>query len=315
MQLKRWVWLIGGTVLALSLVVYSGVRTRPQTVALQTEILKARDVCETITCKGRVEETADVSVETDGELVVDEVMVSNGDTVKKGDVLFTVDKAATVATMAGNDAVSAVNTAMRDETPSCVTAPCDGVIYDLTAQSGALLGEGSPCATIGAHAPVQIRLSVPERNIARVAEGQTVQVSGVGFGKKQYTGYISEVAAQAKTETGSETIVEAVVTLDAGQADDSLKVGLSAKGVIAVSAVSNGFILPYEAVTVDDANREFVYVLQQERAEKRRFTSAAELADGYLVSEGFAEGELLILQPEKVTQDGVYVQAEESDAV
>ncbi len=315
--MKKLVWLLVLTVMCVGGIGYVGMRSRPQTVVLKTKTLSAAAAFETVSCKGRVEKTDTTAVQPVADCIVDEVLVQNGDKVKKGDVLFTVDTAATLSALASTDSTAAVKTAMSNTLLPTVTAPCDGVVSNMSAQSGALLNGAEACAVITANEPVQIRLSVPERNIARVAVGQEVAVSGIGFSQNRYSGYISEIASVAKQEvngTATQTTVEAVVTLDDGQSDDSLRVGLTAKGAITVSTVPLGFILPYDAVTADEENREFVYVLQGDRAEKRLFTPLAELGDGYLVTEGFANGEQLILEPDKVTANSVFQAKEAADA-
>lgn len=315
--MKRVVWLLIVTVICVGLIGYTGQRLRPKTVALRTKPLSAAPIAETISCKGRVEKTASTEVQIPSDCVVDEVIAQNGAHVEKGDVLFTVDTAATLAVLASADGAAAVHTAMSDTIAQTVTAPCAGVVADLSAQSGTLLSGEEVCAVINASEPVQIRLSIPERNIARVAVGQSVSVSGVGFTEKGYNGQVSEIASVAKQEvngTATETTVEAVVTLDEGQSDASLRVGLTAKGAITVSTVPVGFILPYDAVSADEENREFVYVLEGDTAAKRIFTPIAELSDGYLVTEGFENGEQLILEPDKVTENGVYCVQEAENA-
>lgn len=307
--MKKLVWLLTLTVICVGGLVYIGYRSRPQTVILETKTLSASPVKETVSCKGRVEETSETQVQIAAGCVVAEVIAKNGEQVNKGDVLFTVDKQATLSVLAQTDGAAAVQTAMRDTVVEEVTAPCTGIITDLFAESGTFLSSEEVCAVINANEPVQIRLSIPERNIARVAVGQTVAVTGIGFSEKEYSGHVSEIASVAKQEingTATETTVEAVVTLDDGEADDSLRVGLTAKGAITVSTVPAGFVLPYDVISVDEDNREFVYVLQGDTAEKRFFTPVAELSAGYLVTENFKSGEHLIMEPDKVAKNGVY---------
>ena len=288
-----------------------------QTVAVRTRLLSAAPVSETISCKGRVEETTETAVQTVGDCVVGRVTVQNGERVSKGDVLFTVDKAATLSAMAGVDGATAVKYAMTESIKKEITAPCDGVVDRLAVSGGSLVSGDQICAVIAASEPVQIRLSVPERHIARIKLGQKVKVSGIGFERDDYAGYISEIASSAKQEpsgTGTETTVEAVVTLEEGESDESLRVGLSAKGAVIVSTVPVGYILPYEAVAVDENNREFVYILEGETARKYVFSPKAELTDGYLVTDHFSDDDRLILEPEKIVENGVYSAKEAENA-
>lgn len=311
------VWLLVITVMSVGGMLYIKNARRPQTVVLRTQTLSCSPLQETVSCKGRVEETQETEVLAFMECVVGEVVVEDGQQVCKGDVLFTVDKEATLSVMASIDGAAAVKSAMQNTLDTSVTAPCDGIVSGLSVAKGSLLQSEQVCAVISAVEPVQIRLSVPERNIARVKVGQRVNISGIGFEKEGYSGHISEIASTAKQEmngTTTETTVEAVVLLEEGEVDDSLRVGLTAKGAVTVSTVPTGFTIPYEAVVVDEEDREFVYVLKGETVQKRYFSPAAELVNGYLVTENFENRELLVMEPEKITGNSVYRQKETTDA-
>ncbi len=315
--MKKWVWLAVLTVVCVGTVGYVRMRSHSQAIALKTTVLSATPSAQTISCNGRVETASETVVQTPTDCVVKQVMVQEGAQVKKGDVLFSVDKTATLTAMAGTDGAAAVHAALQDAVLTEVTAPSDGILRDFTAQEGAVLSGAKACGVITAEEPVQIRLSVSERHISRVQVGQKVKVSGAGFSKAAYEGYIREIASVAKQETrgtSSQTVVEAVVGMNAGETDESLRVGLTAKGAIVVSTVDAGFVLPYDAVLADEENREYVYVLEENTAVKRIITPIAELGSGYLVIDGFKNGDRLILEPNKVSKDGVYTAKEAADA-
>lgn len=315
--MKKVICAVVLTVLLVGGMVFLGEKMHPQTVLLKTQVLRAKPTAQTVVCKGRVEATQEITVMPPVDCIVKETVAQNGDTVKKGDVLFYIDKQATLAVLATADGALAAKTAMQDDVADAVTATADGVLTDYTAVSGAALTAAKSCAVIAAHEPVQIRISIPERHIARVKVGQAVSVSGVGFSKQRYAGVVQEIDTVAKQEAnggGTQTVVEAVIRIQDGEADDSLRVGLTADAAITVSTVDAGFLLPYDAVQADDDNREFVYILDGEAAKKRTFTPIAEMQDGYLVAEGFQNGERLILQPNEVAEKGIYAAKEDADA-
>ncbi len=281
---------------------------------VKTRTLHATATCETVTCNGRVVEAVETQVTLPADLVVGEVRVAPGDAVEKGDILFTVDAATTLKAMANTDGAAAVQAALGGTVSETVAAPCSGVISAVMVTEGALLEKDTVAVSIADDSPVCIRLSVPERHIRSIAVGQQVSVSGVGFQKAAYRGQVTDIASTAKqTVNGAatETVVEAMVSLDAGEADDSLRVGLNAKGAVTVATYATGFLLPYAAVEQDEDNNEYVYILRDNIAEKRTFTALAELNTGYLVTDGFAEGEVLILTPERVSGKNTRLLAEE----
>ena len=298
--MKKFVWL------AVALAVVLGVIfLRPQTkpVMVKTKTLYETTVQEIVTCKGKVEKSGDTTITLSNDVVIDEVMVQKGDTVKRGDVLFTVDTTASLQLLADTDSALAVQAAMNGSFEEQITAPCDGTVSTLVVREGVVLEQGKTAAEIEGPQAVRIRLSIPERHIRSIQQGQAVTVTGVGFYKTAYSGTISEIATTAKSAVNgavAETVVEAVVTLEDGQTDDSLRVGLNAVGTVTIASVPHGFILPYTAVEQDENGAEFVYILQGDTAQKRVITPYTERADGYVVTEGFSQGEVLILSPELV---------------
>ena len=137
--------------------------------------------------------------------------------------------------------------------------------------AGDTAGAGERIAVIADNAPVCVRLSVPERYISRLAVGQTVAVSGMGFAKEQYIGHIAEIADSAKQEigtSGTKTTVEATVTFD-DVTDTSLRVGLTARADVTVAVQLDSFTVPYDAVGEDENGREFVYIFKDGQPQKR----------------------------------------------
>ena len=313
--LKKWVWLFALTAVCIGLLGGLYVSRRPAQVNLKVAYLQSGAVAQTVTCNGRVEAAGENEVQVAADCVVEDVLVKEGQQVEKGDTLFTVDKEATLSVLAQSDSAVAVQSAMSDALPTTVTAPAGGIVKDLRVSAGDLAESGATCATIATVSPVQIRLSIPERSIRRVAVGQPVIVSGMGFAAERYAGEITEIAKSAKQEVGTagtETLVEAVVSLKDGAADASLRNGLTAKAVITVAVTQNSFLVPYDAVLEDEDNREYIYIYKDAQVEKRVITPQAELKDGYLVTEGVENGEQLVCNPEAVSERAVYT-AEEKD--
>ncbi len=312
--LKKFVW-VGVIVLGVAAGVFL-LRPKQKTVSVKTQTLHGTTVQETVTCKGKVEKNGQTEVVLPADVVVGDVRVKEGDTVKKGDVLFTVDMASTLQTLADMDGAAAVQAAMNGSFGETVTAPCDGTVRELSVREGAVLEEGETALEMEAPLSVCVRLLVPERHIRVIEKGQPVTVSGVGFRKATYAGTVTDIAGTAKSGingTVAETVVEAVVTLSEEEIDDSLRVGLNATGTVTVNTIPNGMIVPYTAVKQDEDNQEYVYLLKGETAEKRVITPRAERVDGYLVVEGFEEGELLILSPDLVDGETPLQQEEEAD--
>lgn len=315
--MKKWAWLFVGTVTLCAAAWWGAKAAKPQTVTLQTVTLHAAAVEQTVGCSGRVEKTSQTEVYAPSDCVIGRVLAENGQKVKKGDALFEVDREKTLSVLATQDGAAAARAAMENAVPLTVTAAATGTVQSIGLSAGDTAGAGERIAVISDNAPVCVRLSVPERYISRLAVGQTVAVSGMGFAKEQYIGHIAEIADSAKQEigtSGTKTTVEATVTFDDGVTDTSLRVGLTTRADVTVAVQQDSFTVPYDAVGEDENGREFVYIFKDGQPQKRTIKTLAELPDGFLVKEGLADGEVLVLTPQRVTARATYKAEEKAHA-
>ena len=182
--MKKKIWLV---VICVGIFVGAfWLRPSKKTVTVKTQTLHGATVQQTVTCKGKVEKNGQTDVVLPADVVIGDVRVKEGDTVKQGDVLFTVDMASTLQSLADADGAAAVQAALNGSFQEMVTAPCDGQVRMLSAREGVVLEEGETALQIEAPLAVRVRLSVPERHIRVIETGQAVSVFGVGFPKEKY---------------------------------------------------------------------------------------------------------------------------------
>jgi HlyD family secretion protein len=77
-------------------------------------------------------------------------------------------------------------------------APADGIVLVRYAEPGEAVAVGAPVVSLGLVKQPWIRAYVGERQIARVALGQTVRVHVDGYPDTTFTGRISEIAPRAE---------------------------------------------------------------------------------------------------------------------
>lgn len=273
---------------------------------VETVALKTQDVERTVLCAGTVETAHSQAVYTDITCVAGEVLVEAGQSVRKGDVLFTVDQEATRQVLATAGGLS------PDDLPDLevggeITAPVNGVVTTLNVSQGQPTDSKKPCAVISSSDELQVRVAIHEKYIKRVAVGQTATISGTAFLKPAYHGtvtYISPSARQQYVGSTSETVVDAIITLDPEENDASLRLGLSAKARVTVGLSEDALVVPYECVGQGADDQEYVYVYEDGRAVKRVITTGDELSDGFQVIEGLRPGDRVITTPESITRDG-----------
>ncbi len=277
---------------------------------VQTVTVTAQTVNRTVECTGRVEAAESHEVFVPLPCVAGVVSVEVGQRVKSGDVLFDVDTEATQSVLSQwSEAVSGT----VDEVEA-VRAPVDGIVTELNVQEGALTDHQTPCAVIAPSEDVCVAVAIREKHLRDVKVGQRVEVRGVGFSKDRYSGVVSAIADSAHQQfigSMSETVVDAVVTLDDGQADRSLRVGLGATATVTVDTVEKALLIPYECMAQTEKGEEYIYVLAQDgNAYRRVVKPTAEYAGGALVVSGISAGERLVLNPESLSGECVAVEEE-----
>lgn len=301
------------TVLALLAVVggVSWAMARPHTLSVPVHTVEEQTVRYTAEYTGKVESAESKSVYTDTACIAGEVLVKTGQVVEKGDVLFTVDGEATrqvAATLGGYGDLGEVALPDTEE----MVAPVRGIVSTLNVKAGEITSTDKPCVVISSGEALQVKISVPEKGLPRIFEGQAVSVSGVAFDKEVYGGSITDIASSARVQSasaGGETVVDVTVTLNPEDIDDSLRIGLSADTEILLEEAANTLVVPYEAVMQDDGGQEYVYLLQNGCAVKRAITTGRVMQEGFVVEEGLAAGEQVITAPERITEEGMAVTA------
>ncbi|HAM27067.1 MAG TPA: biotin attachment protein [Microbacteriaceae bacterium] len=123
--------------------------------------------------------------------------VKEGDKVKKGDPLMTIQSASLLRDMNSQKTVpeSAAYTVSKDGTLT-LTATEPGIVSDIKAQAGGLVGAGQPLATIDRTGPffVFAKFRVDSYDFARVTKGARVEI--VLPNHQRVMGTVSDVKVQ-----------------------------------------------------------------------------------------------------------------------
>lgn len=306
MDLKRYITLLTATAVAVAAILLGKEIAIGRIAAVSVYTMTYQSIDQVVSCNGKVESAVSKNVYLDADCVPQNVLVRSGQSVQKGDVLFTVDVEATKAVMAngGEKASQTPAGSIQKE----VTAPVSGVIAAVNIREGEMAAAKNPCIVLFSNQDLQFRISIPESQLKGVSVGQPVLISGSAFHKKQYKGVLEDISSIANPATGPYgATVDAVVFLKQGEWDESIRIGLSAKADIVVRHVPNGLIVPYEYVMQDENGQEYVYVVEGRKARKRVIVTGAELSNGFHVLEGLVAGDQVIQNPHNVDKDGQFV--------
>ncbi|TXN28955.1 HlyD family efflux transporter periplasmic adaptor subunit [Lacisediminihabitans profunda] len=152
--------------------------------------------------------------------------VKAGDKVKKGDPLMTIQSATLLRDLSSPKTVpvSAAYTTSKDGTLTLMaTEP--GVVSDIKAQVGGLVGAGQPLATIDRSGPffVLAKFRVDSYDFARVEKGARVEI--VLPNHQRVTGTVSDVKVQTVAGAADAAIKIASKDLIAGSHDGLVEPG------------------------------------------------------------------------------------------
>ena len=296
---KRWWFFLLAGVVAVGAVTINGEPT-PETVT--TVVLTAGRVEQTVSCTGVVESGKATKISLPITCVIRSVGVKEGDRVEQGDILATIDKEATLATM-GEESQRIALAAIDEK----ITAPNSGVVVAVNAVEGVPLEQGMPCVVMSLEQDLQVRICLREKDLKVIQPGMVVRLTGDGFARSVYSGVLTEISAAARTDTTSGTIIEGVVKFDEGESDTSLRLGLTARATVVTSVTETGLLVPHEAV-LNDGDGYYVYLLRDGCASRQNIQVVGQVATGILLADRTLEGQTVICHPSKTLRDGMAVE-------
>ena len=165
-----------------------------------------------------------------------------------------------------------------------VRAPFDGVVSEVIARPGDLIGGGSPIARlISTSRTVEARIS--EENFAGIAVGQSAAVRFLGYGDELYEATVAQILPTADAETQRYVVYLRVVV------DPVLLVpGITGEVSIVVGERDNTLIIPRRALFGSN-----VYVVTGGVVELRQVRTGFTSLNAVEITEGLVEGELVIV--------------------
>lgn len=287
----------------------------PEATAVQLKEVKYTD---SVSASGEVQQKDAKAVSADIPLVLDKVLAVRGQRISEGEAVATVNRAETARKLMQSGRYSelagqgAGTTVTRYEDilaliPEKISSSFAGTVDSVNAGDGDYLSAGSPVVNLIGSEDLIVSAFVSEKNISRVETGQTVRITGSGFGGKVYDGVVEEISSAAKKQyvgTAQDTVVETKIRFL--NADENIRAGYTAKVRILTSEQKKLSVIPYESVNADDSGNEFVYVFKSGLAVRRDIKTGLELPDGVEVVSGISPDEYILSSDDSVV-DGGYI--------
>jgi len=295
---------------------------------------EASEIQLTASCSGEIKSESRRELYLTSPVYVDELYVTVGDEVEKGDALFRVDRELTQSVLSqsyiqqsdeapqlgeyaeyleryGIDAAEVL--AMGGSTvsekleniPQLVCSPFSGVVTELNLGENRMCVSSSPLVALEDGRSCYALLGINERYASELDEGALVELKSSATGDTVIPAHIRRIYPAAKKVLNGLS-VETLVCFEA-QPDDAqtrLLPGGTAEAIVLLGEPCRCITLPYGCILQDDGG-EYVFLIRGGRAEKTYIETLREFPYRVEVS-GISEGEMVISRPDGV-RDGMRI--------
>lgn len=171
---------------------------------------------------------------------------------------------------------------------STIRAPFSGAITRRQASMGEFLPVNAPVVTLVRQHPLRVRLGVPERQAAKVRQGQSIEVRLEGTSAR-FGGRVVRLSPAIDAQNRS-LLIEGEIP----NPDGTLRPGSFVEGTIVVDPEAQGLAVPETAV-VSFAGTERAFLVSNGVLDERVVRRGRKLADGTVeITEGLTEGETVV---------------------
>lgn len=308
-------------------------------IPVEVSVAARQTISETWQGTATLEPEAEAQVVTKASGVVLRILVEEGDVVRKGQVLAELDSdrqrlalqqtRATLAKMQnefqrqqqlferkliGSDAferakfdletqraLSQINELELSYTQ--IRAPISGVVSKRFVKEGNLVALSQPVFKIDDFDPLQAVISVPEREMVRIAAGQPVQMLVDAVPGAVFTGTLVRVAPTVDSASGTFR-----ATAEFRDASGKLRSGMFGRVNLVYQSRPDVLTVPRTALVGEEASSASVFVVDGERA-KRQAVRLGYVGGGVAeVLEGVSDGAQVVTLGQAALREGTKVQ-------
>lgn len=288
-------------------ILISGIPRAVESVTPTSETLKAsvRLYNESVAGNGELSYIGQQDITSSLPLVLEKLLVSEGDVIEVGDIVATVDRKSSAALIESLGRVRSLAIPASDLStaiallPDTVAADCSGKVISTT-QPGRAVQTGGSIVTVASTNDLAVTAAVSELDIAKVAVGQRVKFIPAAYPDEEFYGRVSGIASAARSQYNGavlETVVDVTITPE--KEDERLKSGLTADVEIMLSDPREVLVLPYSAIGQDDGG-EYVYIYENSRAVRRNILTGAEFTDGAEITSGLTADDIVFGDPDEI---------------
>jgi RND family efflux transporter MFP subunit len=295
-------------------------------IDVEVEQIKDIDGSETIAYSGTIEESESIPLSFSVVGSVSRVLVSEGDFVKKGQLLAVIHdetyKNAYEMSLAaqkqaedaykrllpmyknGNlpeiklvevetglqQAKSAASIAKKSLDDCNLYSPVDGVVGRRSIEPGMSAIPNLTSINIVKIGKVFARVPISENEISSIKKGQKANITIAALNNSEFTGTVEEIGVLADPLAHTYKIKIGIVNKN-----HEIKPGMICNVTLNKFNETSGLSIPSRAVLVDEQGRNFVYAVNKNKAMKKYVKTGKLLKNGVEVTSGLNEGEQIVV--------------------
>lgn len=182
-------------------------------------------------------------------------------------------------------------------------SPISGVLLKKMAETGEIVGVGTPLFVVSDISKVKVNAYIPESELHIVKLGQSAAVT-VSSLNEVFTGKVMEVGSAADAASRAFTIK---IVLDNPRL--LIRPGMIAEVKLSGTQNSEALVLPVESVLHDLDNQSYVFVVDasQNKAFKRKVSVGRLINNQIEITSGIAEKDIVVTGGQQKLDDGVLI--------
>lgn len=188
-----------------------------------------------------------------------------------------------------DSAQAVLDSATNNLNNTVIIAPISGYVASKNGTLGQIAAAGSPLFSIKSTDVVNVEISVTESVIPYINIGTKASVSVSTASLSDIKGEVTVVNTVKNVQTGMYT-----VKIKIDNKDDLLKLGMMADVVLETQAKSGVIVIPSASIMQDDEGYS-VYIVKDNKAEKRAITIGITNNDFVEVISGLSTGETVVV--------------------
>ncbi len=206
-------------------------------------------------------------------------------------------------------AVAAEGIAKKSLADCALHAPFDGVVSEKYAEVGQNAAPGMPIVKLVTTNVLNVKISVPESEMANVRVHQRARIAVQALGGKQYEGYVVEkgivadpisrsYSVKIRVVGTSNALLPGMVSQVALDRTDAQKASMAAKADV---------VIPAHLVQLADDNSNFVWVDEGGKAVRRTIVCGEYQSNGVSIVSGLKTGDRLIVEGQQKVSTGTAI--------